>query len=148
MGMYTELVLAVELNAEAGEIVPILEAMISPKLEERSEVEAAIESIPPHPLFQTTRWWMMLLGTSCYFRGGPHSSIDDHCGHKSLVVRFNIKNYESEIEHFINWLDPYVRRDGYAGYFRYEEDLVPTLIFYEPEGLKTYRPTEPDFLCK
>jgi hypothetical protein len=46
-----------------------------------------------------------------------------------LNVRSNLKNYDSEIENFLDFISPYVETDGFIGYMRYEESDEPALIY-------------------
>jgi len=65
---------------------------------------------------------------SCYFDGpGYFNCTDTHC----LQVRGNLKNYESEIDTFIDWITPYLNKlpGDFLGFERYEECTEPTLIY-------------------
>ncbi|RUS01125.1 hypothetical protein EFW58_01156 [Bacillus velezensis] len=49
-----------------------------------------------------------------------------------MTIRCNLKNYDNEIENFIEWISPFIyKKDGnyFIGYKRYEEDKEPELIF-------------------
>ena len=46
-----------------------------------------------------------------------------------LYARFNLKNYESEIEHFIEWISTLSSTKGLVGYTRYEECDRPRPIY-------------------
>ena len=54
----------------------------------------------------------------------------------SLLGKGDLKNYSGEIEHFFDWLMPWV--DGspgdFVGYRRYELDQKPTLVFIPEEN--------------
>ena len=128
MGMYTELVLGVDLKRDTPEIViRTLKKMLSMKDEEEIE-------LPDHELFKlsTGRWTFMLRCDSYYFAGTTNSEM--HCDHitkrHELSVRCNLKNYEREIELFLDWIKPYVEDRGFAGYKRYEECDEPELIYF------------------
>ena len=129
MGMYTELVLGVNLVRDVPkEVIDILEFMISGTFEDPEPIT------PDHPLFKTDRWRTMLQSDSYYFGGFSNSLIsaprfkDDVY---RLSIRSNLKNYDSEIELFLNWLTPYIETRGFIGYMRYEEYDDPWLIYYE-----------------
>lgn len=123
MGMYTELVLGVELKQDE-KVLDILRYMLG-------DTEICPE-YPKHPLFDTDRWHMMLVCDSYYFDGHTDSSLDiDRIGVCTLNVRSNLKNYCEEIDKFLNWLAPYIRSYGFIGYTRYEEDDDPLLIYIE-----------------
>jgi hypothetical protein len=48
-----------------------------------------------------------------------------------------LKNYDNEIELFLNFLEPWINDKGFIGYQRYENCGLPTLIFMEDEKIKT-----------
>ena len=127
MGMYTELVLGVDLRSDTpNEVVDTLTYMLAIDQEDLTPI------IPDHELFQTDRWEVMLRCGSSYFDGGTHSemSYDKYGRVWRISIRCNLKNYSSEIEKFINWISPYVSTRGFAGYSRYEEEREPTLIYF------------------
>ncbi|WP_331828047.1 hypothetical protein [Bacillus velezensis] len=129
MGMYTELVCAFKLIEETPRsIIEILEFMTGQRDEHPSE-------LPEHNLFsEDTRWKWMLQSDSYYFDGKTHSKIENDAvvGGCYVSIRCNLKNYDDEIEKFIDWISPYIQKDYdhyFIGYERYEEDKEPTLIF-------------------
>ena len=127
MGMYTELVLGVNLRSDTpNEVIDILTYMTESG---RGHLEPMI---PHHDLFKTDRWRFMLLCGSYYFDGFTQSGFqyDDIGKNWKLNVRCNLKNYSHEIEKFINWISPYVSTRGFAGYSRCEESEEPTLIYF------------------
>lgn len=136
MGMYTELVLGVRLK----EKLPVLEYMLR-LTEEKPD-------LPNHALFQTERWNFMLRSDSYYFQGSTQHlyQYDDIAKQYEFNVRCNLKNYGDEIKMFLDWIGPYVEPDdGCAGYFRYEEDDDPTLIYFLPDRI-TLKKTGPVIL--
>lgn len=44
-------------------------------------------------------------------------------------MRVFLKNYNSEIEEFLDWLEPYIETNDFIGYMKYEEFEDPTLIY-------------------
>ena len=120
MGMYTELVLGVELESPPARLVATLQEMVNE--EEWSDLPG--------------RWGWMLQSTSYYFAGDSYSTLrwDDISDSYFLTVRCDLKNYEGEIESFLQWIAPYVQPRGFAGYVRYEEDAVPTLLYFVAKG--------------
>ena len=125
MGMYTELVLGVELISEPV-VIDTLKLMLD------GDAENKVVTID-HPLFSTSRWAYMLLCDSFYFDGQTDSKLVYDTISKSyyLNVRCNLKNYDNEIEQFLDWLCPYIKTEGFLGYSRYECDNDPTLIYRE-----------------
>ena len=131
MGMYTELHFNSELKQDTPEsVIKILEFMLG-NGEEPAE-------LPNHELFDTTRWRGMLKGDSYYFDADTHSTLrfDDISKSYYLCVRCNVKNYDDEIEKFIDWVMPNLDKyDGdFLGFSRYEETEEPTLIYYRADG--------------
>lgn len=132
MGMYTEL----HFNSELRESIPastlnILKYMVDGECE-----SIMTELIPCHPLFNTERWRFMLNCDSYYFDADTHSTLrfDEVSKTFYLCIRTNLKNYDNEIEHFIDWIMPYLNKheDGkFLGFYRYEEHNEPTLIYYK-----------------
>lgn len=97
------------------------------------EREDAPDPLPEHPLFRTERWDVMLHMDSYYFdyKTTHLLKFDDVGVAWSFNVTCNVKNYDGEIEAFVDWIMPYC--DKYAGdflgYSRYEETEEPRLIF-------------------
>ena len=132
MGMYTELVMAIELKQNvSANVYEILQYMVGD-----SEFEPI--ELPNHPLFKTNRWHFMLNSDSYYFDGITKSILKednlfpDHPSYY-LTIRCNLKNYNEEIEKFIDWITPYSDTKGFVGYKRYEEDEEPTLLYIKGE---------------
>ena len=133
MGMYTELVLGVELSKETPkEVIDVLRYMTG----EDDENLLHKEILENHPFFSCDRWKMLLICDSYYFDGQTHSEIvyDKISNSHFLTSRSNLKNYDDEIDLFLNWIDPYVTTYGNWGYKRYEEASMPTIIFRDDNG--------------
>lgn len=120
MGMYTELVLGVELKADPN-VIGILKVMLG-YLDE-------FDGNYSHPLFSTPRWRIMLGCGSAYFDRQADSKLVEDYRCCYLNVGCNFKNYNNEIDLFLDWLRPYIESDGFIGYMRYEENDNPTLIY-------------------
>lgn len=137
MGMYTELVMATEIKNDPN-IISVLQFMLG----DTDSIKPHF-TIPEHPLFKTERWKSMLCCDSYYFAGTTHCELEcDNLGSGCklcyLTIRTNFKNYDSEIDHFLDWLSPYIVTNGFLGYERYEEFENPTLI-YNNNGKIEYR---------
>ena len=127
MGMYTQLVLGVEVEDDP-KVIRTLKYMLGK--------EDFLVDKWDHELFQTTRWKSMLKMDSAYFDGFTDSDlVHDYCS-SHLNVRCNLKNYDGEIGKFLNWLSPYIKTYGFLGYLRYEEDEDPTLIYNGDKGIE------------
>lgn len=131
MGMYTELVMAIELKRDVPkQIIRTLYYMTGQEEEDILEQYGK----PEHELFNTVRWTFMLQSDSYYFDGVTHSFLEKDNLIKDnpsyyLTIRCNLKNYNNEIDKFIDWIKPYSDTKGFIGYKRYEEDEEPNLIF-------------------
>ena len=127
MGMYTLLQFGADLKKDTPyEVVNILWYMLG-KLE-------PTPPLPDHPLFQTDRWdYILCIGDSGYFdEETKHSFNAKVDGGMHLSVTSNLKNYNQEIQHFIDWIMPYVDAEEgqLLGSYRYEESRQATEIRY------------------
>ena len=123
--MYTEFHFNCKLREDiSNEVIKLLEYMITDH-----EIPS---TLPDHPLFSTERWLYMLRTSSYYFDADTHSTIRlDKIDNKyHLCIRCNLKNYDEEIEKFIDWIRPYLYcyDEQFLGFYRCEEDSWPTLI--------------------
>lgn len=127
MGMYTEFHFNVKLKKDVPEdVIEVLRFMTA----DRDKPER----LPNHPLFRDdTRWGYMLTCDSYYFPMTVATSLlyDNIAKGYFLSVRSNFKNYNNEIDKFLNWIIPYVAdyHDNFLGFYRYEEAEEPTLIY-------------------
>ncbi len=127
--MYTELVLSTSVKDDPA-VVEVIKFM-------GSDSRAAPLTPPDHPLFATDRWRWMLRSCSHYFTPMTVFCFErnDIAKSWSLIVRCDLKNYDNEIEKFIDWLSPHLD-DHFGqmiGYSRYEESREPTII-YAPDA--------------
>lgn len=124
MGMYTELLLKCIIKKDAPENVKQVVKFLFSK-EEQPDV------LPEHEFFQCDRWQCIGSCSSYYHYPEAISSINVEFDELYIFSRSDLKNYDSEIEKFIDWLNPYV--DTYEGmcigWKWYEEDDQPTLIY-------------------
>ena len=132
MGMYTELVMACELpNNTPENTINIIQYMLG-NIEEKPEIE-------DNPLFDTSRWTYMLNSSSYYFiksRSNSYLRYDEIAKQYILSIWCNLKNYDEEIDKFLNWIVNYTTSYGFVGYTRYEEFDNPTLIYFENNTVK------------
>lgn len=137
MGMYTALHFAAELKKDTPEeVIGVLKLMAEAKVPFSDP-----ENLPDHEFFRTERWRRLFTMDSYYHRADTHCSFrfDDISQAYYLTVTSNIKNYDSEIEKFINWIEPYLEASegDFLGYSRYEETEQPTLIYHRPKAAQT-----------
>jgi hypothetical protein len=132
MGMYTEFHFNAELKQDTPQtVIATLAAMLA------NDEPKDFAPLFDHPLFQTMLWRFMLVSDSYYFPADTHSTCryDDIANSRFLCIRCNLKNYDGEIEKFIDWIMPYVDETPgeFLGFYRHEEDVQPTLI-YAPDS--------------
>jgi len=127
MGMYTELVLSTRIKNDP-EVVEVLKCMCG-----LSEQPA---TLPDHPLFACHRWRMLFTCSSYYFvpRSMQLFEFDNIGQCWVLITRADLKNYDDEIEKFLDWINPHldVEVDEMIGYSRYEETREPTIHYARP----------------
>jgi hypothetical protein len=129
MGTYTEINCAFELIKETPQDVI---AILTHMLDRRNHRPTPM---PTHPLFETESWDMLLTSSSYYFAATEAQSavwLDEIDGQHRVAIRSNLKNYDDEIEEFIDWITPYIDAlpGDFLGYSRYENTEVPTLIYH------------------
>ena len=150
MGMYTELVLGIQLRKLQDHeryVLEILEYMCG-KTKGLDVSKDKLEK--EHPLFQTERWHIMLCCDSYYFDGQTNSFVTYDEDSTYLTVRCNLKNYDHEIQHFLDWIARYsdYKYSEFVGYMRYETCDFPTLIYLSDDGVRYGSPTEITWLTE
>ena len=140
MGTYTELNCAFSLYKDTPQhIVDTLRYMTG-----QSATEP--DKLPSHPLFGDTGWNGMLRGSSSYFDGDTHSTVrlDETDGKYHVTIRCNFKNYDGEIENFMNWITPHIQAlpGDFIGYTRSDLTEVPTLLYYPRRSFTPQVPEE------
>lgn len=121
MGMYTELVLKCQINTGSMNEFELSAFNYLFNIGERPV------QLPEHPFFNCERWECIGNMSSFYHHPKPIKSFyDDY-----LFSRSDLKNYNDEILHFLNWLNPFINElDGKCiGWQWYEESDSPTLIY-------------------
>lgn len=126
MGMYTRLTFWADL-APDSEAVPVVQRLINAD---------ADGELPEHGFFKLPHASSVLTCSSAYHRTGQTLFVYDDIAHAWwLNVDSSLKNYGDEIRQFLNWLAPYDTGDnGFRGFFLYEENEHPTLIYRRNGG--------------
>ena len=123
MGMYTELLISARIKND-----PIAVDAIKAMLGEDNP-----SKLPEHKLFLTPRWKHMLVCSSYYFVPlSIHKFEYNTIGrYWVLISRSDFKNYDNEIDLFIDWIKPYLDTSNgeMYGYYRYEESSEPTILY-------------------
>lgn len=125
MGMYTRLTFWADF-AEDSPAVPVIKSLIDGLDHDRAE-------FPGHPFFDRAHAWAVLTCSSYYHRTGRTVfTYDDIARAWWLNVDSSLKNYDNEIDAFLGWVAEYdTGVDGFRGFYLYEEDEHPTLIYRE-----------------
>lgn len=116
MGMYTEFSIKIKLREDVPEDVKNLMSKFfnsgSLVLENRELYPAT------HSFWSTPRY--------DWFSYGEYV-------HPNLSISVDLKNYDNEIEKFLDWISPYVESAN-EGVRRYEEDWEDTIIVFDVEA--------------
>ena len=118
MGMYTEIYVNVDLVEDVPEeVLEVLRVLCGDSDKELPE------EFP-------SRWKYLFSDMSYCTPSTRVSSLTfyDISKQWSLIGKGDIKNYNNEIEQFFEWIAPWCEND-FIGYRRYEEQLVPTLVY-------------------
>lgn len=119
MGMFTEIYVNADLKENTPkEVLAVLNAIC-----EKDIGAAVLEGYP-------YRWRALFSNGSVYV---PSTSVGSLTFGKyterwSLLGKGDIKNYEGEIEAFFEFIKPWCD-DEFVGYYRFEEDREPTLVY-------------------
>ena len=133
MGMYTELILGCALTKDLPDIcVKALNLVINAEQPDNlDEVLGFVRDYELSYLFNTSSYYFGVNRASSRFYYDPIS--DDY----RISTRSNIKNYDGEINYFLSYLEPYIKKgsgekDIYA-YVLYEAGVFP--IMYTKDGV-------------
>lgn len=134
MGHYTEFVFAAKLKADTpDEIIDTLKMV----------VEGPPENVViDHPFFKCDRWrWFGSQSSQMFGYTRPASNVDyDHIANQWMVsIRCSLKNYQGEIDHFIDWIKPYVEYGSgdcnLLGYSMDEDGDIPVMYYLHKESV-------------
>lgn len=127
--MYTKLTVDLRLdenNKHYEKVKNVLNMML---VDEERDIDKEIKFFG-HPFFETRRWEGMFSSSSSYF--------DDHDDgfllNNRLYVDFDMKNYDNEIQKFLDWIHPYTTSRGKVGVYRYEEYMVDSDVIFNDGG--------------
>jgi len=126
MGMYTELNLCIEFKKSVNRDFLYT---ISEMVKDSMYIKKGNEKV----LFESERSSIMFKCSSSYFVDIVISKLNynKYTERWELFVHSNFKNYDNDIEKFIEFIMPHIERKGFIGYSRYEEVYEPTLYFKE-----------------
>lgn len=133
MGMYTGLILDCYLKEETWWAWwEIFLYLTDPKNNPRPP------TLPKHPFFECERWHQIGGCGSAYLEDDfpPNSTFRDLGDDQyHLHISCSLKNYDGEIERFLEWIEKYIDKFRY-GWLRYEECKLRTIIDFTPNGFK------------
>jgi len=120
MGMYTELVLKCDVLPDVPENVGQVLNFLFCGGDEPTD-------LPDHSFFRCERWQAVGRCNSYYHHPKTINSYTENY----LFSRSDLKNYDGEIEKFVDWVKPYLNMSAgdCIGWSWYEEAPSPTLIF-------------------
>jgi len=127
MGYYTELKFKAKLRHDTPEnVVNILKRVLVERNLGHEKVLFHTEDVfkpdLEHPFFKCERWYMLFLSTNWddKMQGGK---MYQEGGIWVIDLHTEFKNYDSEIEHFFDWVKPFIvgrKKKQFVGYWRGE----------------------------
>lgn len=129
MGCFTEINVNFDLVKDTPkDVIDIMHYLI---LSNENETKPSV--LPKHEFFECDRWDSVACCSSYYFDRLSNSKMEYNEISKTyrVSIRTDLKNYDSEIEKFLDWLLPYINSNGFIGYKRHEDMDNPTLIYIE-----------------
>ncbi len=123
MGTYTELVLKCEIKRDRPEEVHNVLNFLFGKETEYPCV------LPDHLFFKKIGWQAIGRCSSCYHIPRPINFYDGTV----LFTRSDLKNYDDEIDTFLDWLKPYLNNlpGEFIGWIFYERSKEPVFIYMD-----------------
>ena len=137
MGMYTEIVVKIDFTRKkiGSKNFDILDYMFNPDTELMDDNYEPIGlEIPEHEFFKCHRWDCVGNMNSFYHhpdRVNSWAITNGNADSIYLFARNDLKNYDSEIEKFFDWLNTldFGYSGDFVGYSLYEEDRTPTIHY-------------------
>jgi hypothetical protein len=116
MGSYTQFFFAAKVNDEPA-VIEVLRFMM---------FRGERPPLPDHPLFRTERWDCMLCMEDLNVQKLEKGYRDTW----NVVAHSNFKNYDGEIDKFVDWIRPYLWAGGpeMIGFKLYEHNEDPTIL--------------------
>lgn len=104
MGHYTRIKLDVEVSAAApADVVDLLRWLTTRR-------EAPHPALPDHPFFQCKHWQSLGFGSASYWDKQPPPPVLSAAAEGGWRFSFEcaLRNYDSEIEKFLDWIGPHL----------------------------------------
>lgn len=128
MGHYTEFYCTLKLKSDTPkDVVDLLRRVIKDGdlgLKEGTQIFNHDDVFKPeisHPFFKCERWWAVLIFNDWGTTKGSKFIENDHG--VVINIHVNFKNYDDEIDQFLDWIKPYIRgrkKKTYIGWWRPE----------------------------
>jgi hypothetical protein len=129
MGMYTELIFQGESKPDLPkDIQELFDYFFSDTFELDIGQPHSVRKLPDHPFFQCQRWNQIGYMSSHYFTPFAlrYTQGTSWNNTKYVFLRCDLKNYDDDIQLFLDWIKPYMV--DYYGWYWYEEDETPTIF--------------------
>lgn len=136
MGHYTNFRFKAKLRIDTPkEVLTLLDNTINKGITDK--VIFTSEDIPrpaiEHPFFDCRRWYMLFLSTNFdkSLQGGRFYLKNNRC---VLDIHTEFKNYDDEIDQFMDWIKPYVsgrKKKQYVGYEKPEWSDTESNLYIE-----------------
>lgn len=131
MGLYTELIFGASIKADnlPEEVLNVLKFLFG-------ESEQMPVKLSNHEFFKCSRWDLITSCSSYYFAvRNTHRNIsyDKISNTWNCSSRANLKNYDNEIDKFLDWIKPWIEQgSGINNMYAiviYEESETPTIYY-------------------
>ena len=128
MGSYTKLNFKCKLKQDVPkEVTDILERVINQGDLGHDKVMFNNEDVfhpdIEHSFFKCSRWYMLFLSKNFDYELEGSKFYKDK-GNWILSIETEFKNYDNEIENFLDWITPFIvgrKKSQYVGYWKHEE---------------------------
>lgn len=131
MGMYTKLNVKIELDDNHPDYDKAVAILCHMLYFDNCHIHEYTTHFK-HELFKTRRWEGMMHSSSAYFGVHDPSYLKDG----TIYADFDMKNYDQEIEKFLDWIYPLSRSRGVVGTYRYEESEVDSQVVFGERGFE------------
>ena len=131
MGTFTGLYISCAFKKDLPEkVIEVLQYLFDEKGDDSTSEP---KELPEHEFF-TLPNWQLIGGCSSYYHTPMATSYlwfdAENSGRYYLTSRSDLKDYDNEIEAFMEWIMPYIREDDQFIGFVKAENSEPSLIYY------------------
>jgi hypothetical protein len=131
MGDYTRLFFNAPLRNDTPQEVREVLRYMSGTMEDQPET-------PDHQLFWTERWRSLFLCSSAYHGGQFCKNHIPDTFSPTLFFCADLKNYDSEIKLFCDWIHPYIStyEEKFLGFVHDNHEDYPEVLRYTESGIE------------